>query len=267
MPLICLVINVCPDYSATRDMIRDWGEEKESPGWLTVWVIQENMQPCNCSLQNRAESPRNIGISHCTHAMIQRYCLLYWSYVHPAVYGPFDLRNQKAADAAHMASKPWVAWLPVIVLKHLPCISSFTEKSTWSHIHSRIYLSPENTLALTTFPLKTGYTLKKADYVCNIPRCEVLPPLSKVCHFEIKEQQLSMTTKQVEAKQTLSKTALLTHVVWMKLQPTEKKRIYMCVCVYHIYKDWEIKTEHGNWYLSLNPPYQEKRVVFLLPLN
>lgn len=123
--------------------------------------------------------------------------LLDWSCVHPVVHGPFDLRNQKAADAGHMARKPWAAWLPIIVPKHLPHASSYTEKSSWSHICSRIYWSPEKPLALTIFLLKTSYTVKKADYVCNIPKHEVLSPLSKVCHFGIKGQQFCMTTKQV----------------------------------------------------------------------
>lgn len=93
--------------------------------------------------------------------------LLDWSCVHPVVYGTFDLRNQKAADAGHMVSKPWAAWLPVIVPKHLPCTSSYTEESTWSHTHSRIYLSPEKTSCINYILLKTGYTSKKADYVGN----------------------------------------------------------------------------------------------------
>lgn len=38
--------------------------------------------------------------------------------VHPGIYGPFDVRNQTAADAAHMASKPWAAEL--LAHKHLP---------------------------------------------------------------------------------------------------------------------------------------------------
>lgn len=140
------------------------------------------------------------GILTSATAPVPRYTgtpLLDGSCVHPVVYGPFDLRNQRAADAGYLASKPWAAWLPVIVPKHLPCAFSYTEKSAWSHIHSRIYLSPEKPLALTTFLLKTGYTVKKADYVCNIPKCEVLSPLGKVCHFGIKEQQFCMTTKQV----------------------------------------------------------------------
>jgi len=59
------------------------------------------------------------------------------------------------------------------------------------------YMSPEKPPALTTFVLKLDYTVKKADYVCNMPKCEVLSLLGKVRLFGIKEQQFCMTTKQV----------------------------------------------------------------------
>lgn len=66
------------------------------------------------------------------------------------------------------------------------------------------------------------------------------------------------------SKTDVIKDSTVTHVVWMKLQAKEKNKIniYMCVSYIYIYKDWEIKTEHGQMISLFKSPMPRKKGVF-----
>lgn len=176
-----------------------------------------------------------------------------WRRLHPAVYGPFDVRERTAADTGHMASKPRAAGLPVSEPERLPWASSHTEQSTWSHV----YLSPEKPPALTKFLLKTGNSVKKADDVCNIPQ---------VWKVITRQQSLSLWSKRGtvlhDNKTGVSKTDVTkdgtANTCSLDETPANRKKnkiyIYICVCSIYIKTERE-KLNMDDWLLSLNPPY------------